>query len=784
MPYSITTKDGITINNIPDDVPPDAPELKARVQAIRAGNPEALQPKGGFVDAVKAIPGAIKEAVTGSQRSTPTAEALPDWAGMPELNTFSLASAKTGLGTLMSNPEETVQVIKSNFPGVQVRQDEKGNYLLRSSIDGNEYAIKPGFRVSDVPRAIGAVAAFTPAGRATSVLGAGTAAAATQAVIEGTQAATGGDFSPGEVATAGALGAAVPAVVQTGKAILDSLKPYAQNVMAGVRGTQPAQRAAQAARPSAPAQPVTPPVAPPAVQVMPADELAQTARSAAEGGLGSRRATKVLAEQAMPDPVVVASAKRLGVQDYLQPDHVTSNQAYRELAQAVKSVPGSQARTAELQGLEEVAARASRLIDEIGGTSDISTLAPAVRRGMQETHDALVQKADDYYRMVREAVPAKSPIYADTTLAAIYKRADDLGGEQFLSPLEKRVLQVLGDADAPPTYARLDDLRKQLNAAKYGKAEEAFVAADDALRNSVLSTLRADQKVAADAFGQSATWELAQQSARAYKGVQDDMTALFGKALDGTFVGTGANSLQGAVKAASQGDATKIAKLMASVPKEMRETVAASGIGQMFRTAATRGELNPTAYAKWYEGLKRNRQAYTAVMANLPLSSRKQLEALYRVTNGISKASKERILTGRIQAVQQELQGADGLMASLYSVAKRSAIGVPVEVATTAVGLPGAGISASVASALTKGTKPSALKAADELIASPEFLQAVKQAATPGAKTAARKFAYSRPFTKLYEALGKPAEMSDREQWVMRALQTQQMQAEEPVPAQ
>jgi len=37
MPYSITTKDGITINNIPDDVAPDSAELKQRVAAIRAG---------------------------------------------------------------------------------------------------------------------------------------------------------------------------------------------------------------------------------------------------------------------------------------------------------------------------------------------------------------------------------------------------------------------------------------------------------------------------------------------------------------------------------------------------------------------------------------------------------------------------------------------------------------------------------------------------------------------------------------------------------------------------
>lgn len=37
MPYSITTKDGITLQNIPDEIASDAPELKARVEKIRAG---------------------------------------------------------------------------------------------------------------------------------------------------------------------------------------------------------------------------------------------------------------------------------------------------------------------------------------------------------------------------------------------------------------------------------------------------------------------------------------------------------------------------------------------------------------------------------------------------------------------------------------------------------------------------------------------------------------------------------------------------------------------------
>lgn len=46
MPYSITTKDGIVINNIPDNVPKDDPSLKARVAQIRSSriDPETNRP--------------------------------------------------------------------------------------------------------------------------------------------------------------------------------------------------------------------------------------------------------------------------------------------------------------------------------------------------------------------------------------------------------------------------------------------------------------------------------------------------------------------------------------------------------------------------------------------------------------------------------------------------------------------------------------------------------------------------------------------------------------------
>jgi hypothetical protein len=122
--------------------------------------------------------------------------------------------------------------------------------------------------------------------------------------------------------------------------------------------------------------------------------------------------------------------------------------------------------------------------------------------------------------------------------------------------------------------------------------------------------------------------------------------------------------------------------------------------------------------------------------------------------------------------VQQDLQGADTLMGNLYGLAKRAAVGVPAEAATSAIGLPGAGIASGIASALTKG-KPSPLKAADALISSPEFIQAARAAGTPQQAQAARALAASRAFTKFVRAVGAPREMSNRERWIVNAMQAQ-----------
>lgn len=715
----------------------------------------------------------LKEAVTGAQRRTEQTETLGDWADMPELNSFSLASAKAGLGTLLASPDEAIQVIKANFPGVQVAQDDKGNYLLTSSIDGKQYAIKPGFRPSDIPRAAGAVAAFTPAGRAATIPGMMAGAGLTQAAIEASQAATGGEFNPGDVAAAAATAGVVPVVGTAVRAVAAPIRAGLSRAAGAAAPEAPA--AAALPGPAAAGQPAgaavvpatTAPVAAPVAQLA-TDELGQTMRTAALGGIGSKKATKALAEAAAPDAETVAAARRLGIEEHLQPDHVTTSQAFRQLSQLVKSQTGSTAAVAQREGLERVAGRASALVEEIGGTADASALSSTVRARMESTVRELEKRSNALYDEVRAGVPSTTGAPARNVLEFVEKRAKDLGGRQNLTPMEKQIVAKLEPKPATggrvqPTYALLDDVRKDLGAA--ARAAGPFKDADTGLAKKLYGLLSDDQAAVVERLGVKETYDAARQSVAVRKGIEDDMASIFGKQLDRSMVPL----LSGAVKKLGAGDTASFVKLIGAVPQEMRQQVTASGLSSFFQRTTRGGEMDFAGYARWFEGLQRNQQAHAALMSNLPRGAAQQLSDLARVARGVAMSKGEFLATGK--AINPKvLEAADSLMGRVYDeVRRRGVSGLAAEAIGTTAGAPG--LASALASA-TMANKPSIVQAADRLIASPEFIAAARAAGTKQQAQAARALAYSKPFTRFVRAIGQPRELSNRERWVMQALQS------------
>ena len=750
--------------------PDDEPLALDPTQQVQPSEQQANQ---GFLGTLKNIGGNIVESVTGQERATEATRTLPAWTSMPELNSFSFASALTGLGTLLSSPDQAVEIIKSNFPATEVMQDEKGNFILRSSMDGKDYAIPPGFAMGDLPRAIGGVAAFTPAGRATTILGAGGRAAGTQALIEAAKVGAGAEFRPAqsatEIAIAGALEAAVPGGSRIVQAFRGTPTPPSPRIEPTMDGAPPPVGA--------------PPVGAPS---MPLADLAATTRVAAgETRLpgAQTRAMRVLASETAPDTKTLEAAKRLGIDQYLQPDHITTNQVYRELAQAVKSVPGSQARAAELDGFRVIGDRADKLVADIGGTKDLSTLSATVQKRLQSQVDELAAETDGLFQnVINKAIPPVTEVNPQNIINHLIKRGEELKGLQNLSALEKDVYRRLApqirkvdgvEVEVFPSYAMLEQVREDIGSA-YGQAGP-FKDADRRALDQLYGPLREDQSAVAQSFGVGEAFETAMGAVALRKSIEKDMTSLFGKQLHLSMV----DNITGAIRALPKGDEKKLINLLKSVPQNMRQQVVASGLNTAFGRALLDKKLGFNEYATWYQGLLQNKQAYAAVMSNLPPGASKQLSDLYRVSRGIALSSRERIVTGRIQAAQEALfANADNMIGKIIEAGQKGAIVSGIEAAGRTVGLPGVGIAAAVASAVSKN-KTSPQKAADDLLSSREFLQAAREVAQGNNQKAAEQVAKSKAFTKFAKEVGLPKKMDDRVQWLLSTMQAGRQFGEE-----
>ncbi len=815
MPYSITTKDGITLNNIPDDVAPDSPELKARVAAIRAGGGERSLPEvvvtadrettmfGGdkvsdqslsdLVTGKKPEPGffaGIVESVTGTQRATPETQALPEWTSMPELNQMSVASFKTALGTLVSNPNETVQILQANFPGVQVRQDAKGNFLLRSSVDGKEYAIPPGFSMGDVPRALGGLLSFTPAGRARTLAGAGLAGAGTQAVIEGTQAGTGGTFDTKEVALAGVTGAGgqlaaqqLPKVVQAVKQVV---KPKPAPAPAAAPAAAPApqpvvQTADQAVPPPAgtvpPAAPEVPPVAPaaaPAAQTTTEafEEVGDRVRRASGKGIGSQSARDRLAELAAVNPEAKAAADRLGLE--LPFDVFSDNPQIRAAVGLTRSAAGSEAEAAWRTTVSKAVDKADDVIKQFDATFVEGAVAPGVvsqkvRDSLTKTRTELSNQAGAIYKRVDEAVPKQSIV----TMPRLRETLDTIiteVGEGGLSAQEKKLLKMIQDGDV--TYGRLMREKNLIGQAVAGK-ESPYGNMEAGALKRLYAALADDQLGAVGKIGGEALRQELRGANLLYakeRALGKRIINAFGEDVEGSI----ASKMRLAITSAAKGDSADFMKLMKLVPDDLRKETVATALASVTRSGrgAERGAFGFSEFADLYPKLRANAPIYKQVVDALGPEAHKTMRDLYEVSKRITEARANVLTTGKANQALVESMKAEGLVSKVME----STTG---KVVTTGVAAMGGGPIAAAAttgvmSALSSGKKD-AVEAAGKLFASDEFQKLAIEAATKGdaSKEAIKRLSMSQSFMNFAKAANLPRDPGKLEQWIVNALQTE-----------
>jgi hypothetical protein len=823
MAYSITTKDGITINNIPDDVAPDSPDLKARVAAIRAGGgasalePPAPAPAPGFF-------AGLAETITGAKRS-----ASPDVAAalkegrtiydMPETNQLSFGLIKSALGGLLANPEEKAKIFQANIPGITYRKDEMGTIFLRSPTDNKEYVIEPGLTSKDIPAVVGGIAAFTPAGRAATIPGAIAGAGATQAVIEASQAATGGAFSPAEIGIAAATGPAGQILQRVAPPVVQAVKAGARRITGRPAPVMPPPTAAgapmgTAMTPEAPPvaaipEPVIVPEVPPAAApVAPAaaeavetvaeaapmnftaqmertdvSEVLELARKAAGIGPGSSAAKARLIDMAQVNPEAAAAAQRLNID--LPFDVLSDN------AQVRSAVGLTRAKVAgEAEAAWEATTRAAiQRADEISQEFDAAFIAgrPATGATSQKILDNLTNtrdtlKADSaviYNRIdgieggADGLVPKATPVALNNLQQTLQKVMTEVG-ETGLSQQEKKLLELATQPGV--TYGRLLREKSLIGKAQAG-LESPYGSMAEADLKRLYGALAQDQL---DNVGTIAGDEVRRELRAANlmtakrKALEKRIVGAFGKEIDGSV----AQKMQSAISTASKGDAAAFNRLMKVVPEDLRKETVATALASVTagkaagRAGAGETVFSPAEYTKVYRGLRANPPVYAQMVKIMGPEWDRASRDLYEVSKRIADAQARIPTTGKANQILGDM-AINGLFNQVISS------GAAQRVVTGVVGtIPGGGLIAPDIIGYMAGAKGAGIEKAAKLFADPAFQKLAVETATTGQASNAtlRSTAMSQSFQKFADQIKLPKELDARIQFLQSAIQTERQQ--------
>ncbi|MEB8480263.1 lytic transglycosylase domain-containing protein [Cronobacter malonaticus] len=438
------------------------------------------------------------------------------------------------------------------------------------------------------------------------------------------------------------------------------------------------------------------------------------------------------AEEVRPNQSIIDAAKRLGMDGELLPSHFSNNPTYRAIEQGLKSVPASQLAAKEHLAISSLSQKADDLIEMAGGQQNRLALSDKFKSESVKAIEDLAEKSDAIYSEISSSIPKNTPMTASKTLGMLNEKAKTVGGVQYLSAAERKILNSLSETKEylpnnmmqrewkttrQPTYGLVDNIRKQIGAA-ISKNQGPFKDQTSGELKRLYSAITDDQAAIAAANGMGEKWQLAKSLVSQRKQLEDHMVTALGKDLSGTF----SARLTPAVQNIRKGNVSQFNQLLDATPPHMRQEVVASALNDAFTLGSRKEQqLNIPGFVDWYSGAQRN-GSLSAVTKYLPHDATKRLHDLYTVANGIRTAKTSEISTGRIQSLLDQFDKEGGMISKIYNIGKKAAA---AEGVTTAVGMPGFGTVSVIASTLGKN-KTARTVAADQLIASNQFRNAAK----------------------------------------------------------
>lgn len=508
---------------------------------------------------------------------------------------------------------------------------------------------------------------------------------------------------------------------------------------------------------AAPAEAVAPPIAgaPPVAAVAPeeaAAELGTLINKASGTGGAAKNAQIKLAEQAQINPEAKAAAERLGID--VPADVFSDNPQVRAAIGLTRSLAGSEAEAGFRTSVSNAVDQADNIMREFDAQFVEGAIAPGVvsqrvKDSLTTTRKALNDQAGEIYKRVDTLVPKQTPVQMNNLRDELAVIASEVG-EKGMTASEKGLMALVASKE-PITYGRLAREKSQIGKAMK-RQESTYGSLDEATLKRLYAALSRDQL---DNVGRVAGEEVRRELRGANliyakeRALGDRIVNAFGTDLEGGI----ANKMRSAITSGAKGEAGDFARLMKTVPDDLRKEVVATALASVTRSTrgAEKGGFGFSEFADIYPKLRANPQVYKEIVQALGPKASDTLRDLYQVSKRITEARANVLTTGKANQALVESLNAEGLIARIMdsTIAKRAVGG--------AMGLvPGAGLlTPEVMDAMSKGS-PDAIRAAGKMFSSPEFQGLLNDVATKGdaSDRAINQVSMSKPFRSFIATIG------------------------------
>ncbi|MCL9644958.1 lytic transglycosylase domain-containing protein [Rahnella victoriana] len=405
---------------------------------------------------------------------------------------------------------------------------------------------------------------------------------------------------------------------------------------------------------------------------IPQEEIATNYAKAAQSGDKGRIAQVV--NDIRPDQNVTSAMERLNLKpDDMLEAFTSGNDAFKAVQMGLASQDESALGAVRRDSINRISARAAKIIDDAGAAEDKLVLNNKFRANFNSARNELVKQEGELFGPVNQAIPPASKVDANNTKTYLEDLADQYGGAEYLSPMEKKAFEAVSptsDKSGPPTYARLNSIRQQVGAA-LNRADTPFGSVEERNLSKLYSSLSEDRNAVANAYGFGDQIKAANALTAQRKMMENRVYGLLGK----DFTGDLSSKSQSALSGLSSGNSQQFRQLMRSIPDNAtRKEVVATGMRDMLRKGS-RSDLanNINGFVDYYGALKRNGN-YKMLQSVLTKNTMRQLEDMYTIARNVKSANSYYLATGKLNSFLEKFDKPGGFLDKLATHGKMATI--------------------------------------------------------------------------------------------------------------